>query len=420
MNRRDFLGAAAFAGATPWTNLIAASTARADQSSAAKSDLLRNVALRGSYANSARAFETSRRGKVAFIGGSITEMEGWRPIVCEYFRKKFPQTEFEFIAAGISSTCSDVGAFRLETDVLRAGSERPIDFLFVEFAVNDDQDGRFDYRHSLRGMEGIARHLRAAQPLADLATIFFANENLMQQYRDGKVATSILAHTAVAERYDVASINIAKELQERIDAKETTWEEYGGVHPSAKGSKFCAELVAATLDALWKDAANEEIKPHKLPQPIDPASYFNASWRGFEDVETNVGAIDDGGDPQDGGFKLLVPDWSKKKGELRRNFAGQPCLCAERPGAEASFEFDGDAVALYILAGPDAGVFEAQIDDDAPRRFNARHAYSAGLHYPRAIVLADGLERGRHRATIRTTDASEFGAALRILRIGVN
>ncbi|MBQ2039697.1 MAG: hypothetical protein II486_09625, partial [Thermoguttaceae bacterium] len=183
MWRRDFLRgalAAAICGAaTRGTN----GWTFADESA----DFPENVTFRGSYANSKRVFETTGRGRVAFLGGSITEMEGYRPMVCEYLQKKFPNTEFDFVAAGISSTCSDVGAFRLETDVLANEDSRPVDLFFVEFSVNDDQDGGFSYEHAVRGMEGIIRHIRTACPNVDIVMTFFVNENLMQKYREGSV-----------------------------------------------------------------------------------------------------------------------------------------------------------------------------------------------------------------------------------------
>jgi hypothetical protein len=52
------------------------------------------------------------------MGGSITEGNGWRNLVCQYLKERFPDTQFEFINAGISSTGSTPGAFRLEKDVL--------------------------------------------------------------------------------------------------------------------------------------------------------------------------------------------------------------------------------------------------------------------------------------------------------------
>src|SRR4051794_20466292 len=52
-----------------------------------------NVRARGSLDNCRLKFERERKGNVAFIGGSITEMEGYRPMACELLKKRFAQTE---------------------------------------------------------------------------------------------------------------------------------------------------------------------------------------------------------------------------------------------------------------------------------------------------------------------------------------
>lgn len=407
MWRRDFLRgalAAAICGAaTRGTN----GWTFADESA----DFPENVTFRGSYANSKRVFETTGRGRVAFLGGSITEMEGYRPMVCEYLQKKFPNTEFDFVAAGISSTCSDVGAFRLETDVLANADSRPVDLFFVEFSVNDDQDGGFSYEHAVRGMEGIIRHIRTACPNVDIVMTFFVNENLMQKYREGSVATSIRAHSAVAERYNISTVNLAREIQQQIDAGKITWQEFGGVHPAPRGNRICADMIASILDYAWAKPTAKLCAPHETPEPLDAFSYAGGAFRGFDGLDLK------------GGFEIVTPDWSKIPGSFRGTFAGIPCLCATEPGAEASFEFEGTALAIYILAGPDAGVVETVIDGGEPTKANAFHHYSAGLHYPRALTLADGLAKGKHKATVRLTgekDERSKGTAIRIMQICVN
>lgn len=82
--------------------------------------------LRGDYRNSYQMFEKERVGTVAFLGGSITEMKGWRDMICEDLKQRFPYTKFTFIDAGIPSTGSTPGAFRLADDVL---SKAKVDLL---------------------------------------------------------------------------------------------------------------------------------------------------------------------------------------------------------------------------------------------------------------------------------------------------
>ncbi|MBQ4143595.1 MAG: SGNH/GDSL hydrolase family protein [Thermoguttaceae bacterium] len=368
-----------------------------------EAQVAKNTIVRDSYANSQFTFESTGKGRVAFLGGSITEMDGYRPMVCEYLQKKFPNTEFDFIAAGIASTCSDTGAFRLESDVLSRG---PVDLFFLEFAVNDDQDGKFSVEHSIRGFEGIVRHIRTACPNVDIVVTFFVNENLMAKYRQGDAALSIQAHSLVAEKYGLTVIDLAKEIQEQIDAKQITWREFGGVHPAARGNRICANMIESVLNEAWKTKA-DGLKPHALPEQIDEYSYADARFRSFDGVALN-------------GFTRSIPDWKSIRGGFRKNFGGQEFLHAQEPGASCTFDFEGRAVSLFVLAGPDSGVVEFSIDGGDFQKTQVRHSYSTGLHYPRTVVIADELAPGKHTVTLRIpADGNSGQNALRIYKIGI-
>ena len=59
-----------------------------------------NITLRGGLNNARIAFESKKIGHVAFMGGSITEMKGYRPIIMEWLQKRYPETNFNFTNAG--------------------------------------------------------------------------------------------------------------------------------------------------------------------------------------------------------------------------------------------------------------------------------------------------------------------------------
>ncbi len=433
MKRREFLTDAVSAALFGAATLATGGATNVFANSPALPKLPKNVQFRGSCVNSKTIFETTKRGRVAFLGGSITEMDGYRPMVCDFLTRKFPETQFDFVAAGISSTCSDVGAFRLETDVLQNGK---VDLFFVEFAVNDDQDGMVSVERSIRGVEGIIRRMRAENPAVDIVATFFVNERLMDDYRGGRVAPSIQAHRKVVEKYRISTVDLAKEIQERIDAKSLTWEEFGGVHPAPAGNRICADMIAALLEREWSgDGANGQngdggvclnVEPRgygtNANAPLDRFSYSNAGFRGFDGIATNVGEIVETTPVANGGFRLYVPNWSQIPGGFRDRFGGAALLCAEKAGATTTFDFNGSLLALYVLAGPDAGIVECQIDGGAWIKADVFHPFSGGLHYPRAVVLADELAPGQHTATIRTAsekNENSNGTALRILQICV-
>ena len=70
------------------------------------------IHTRGNLDNSLYTMTVRKEATVAFLGGSITEMEGWKDMVKDDLKQRFPDTSFKFIDAGISSLGSTPHAFR--------------------------------------------------------------------------------------------------------------------------------------------------------------------------------------------------------------------------------------------------------------------------------------------------------------------
>ena len=99
------------------------------------------------------AIEKAERGEdvtIAYIGGSITQGAGAKPIHthCYAYQSylKFKETfgkddgnNVHFVKAGVGGTPSELGMIRYERDILRNGKVEP-DIVIVEFAVNDAGD----------------------------------------------------------------------------------------------------------------------------------------------------------------------------------------------------------------------------------------------------------------------------------------
>ena len=343
-----------------------------------------NVQFRGSLNNSRLRFERDKKGTVAFLGGSITEMDGYRPMVCEGLKKRFPQTEFNFIAAGISSTCSTTGAFRLATDVLDKG---PIDLFFVEFAVNDDQDGHHTREECIRGMDGIIRHIRAANPNVDIVMTFFVNEGMLATLQGGKVPLTMEAHEAVAKHEAISTIRLGREVADQVTAGALTWKKYGGVHPAPFGNAIAAGMIEDLFSRAWAQplATNAALTAHPVPEPhLDP--YIYSKGRFMDPSAAKVAK----------GWTLGVPDWKAIPGGKRERFTKIPLLSATEPGAELTLEFEGTTVGAFVVAGPDAGEVEASIDGGESKTISVYHSYSSGLHYPRSMIFGTELAPGKH------------------------
>ncbi len=365
-----------------------------------------NIQLRGNLDNSRVIFEKTKKGNVAFIGGSITEMNGFRPMVSEILKKRFPQTDFAFTNAGISSTCSTTGAFRLNSEVLN----KQVDLFFIEFAVNDDQDATHSRINCIRGLEGIIRQAFKTNPKMDIVITYFVNEGMIKTLQQGKIPLTIESHETVAKHYQVSSINLAKEVAEEMTAGTLTWKQYGGVHPAPFGNNICAKMIDELFTKAWKTTNDKtELTPCKLPLPIDPLNYSSGR---FLDLKQAV---------LKSGWTLGIPDWKSLPGSKRDRFTSVPVLYSSKPDSTLTLEFEGTAIGAFIVAGPDAGIALASIDGGTPNTVNLFHNFSKGLHYPRTVMLGTDLKPGMHTLSlVISPESKSAGHAMRIMNFCAN
>lgn len=360
--------------------------------------------------NSLLKFQQEKKGRVAFLGGSITYNGGWRDSISNYLQKRFPDTEFEFIAAGIPSMGSTPAAFRLERDVLAGGS---VDLLFEEAAVNDATNGRSS-QEQVRAMEGIVRHLRRNNPATDIIIMHFVDPQKMESYRLGQVPEVIQNHEKVAAHYHIPSIHLAKEVTERIDAGEFSWEDdFKDLHPSPFGQGVYFRSIKTFLEHAWKGtiAEDDKIEPYLLPEPIDPANYGKGVL-----IEAKKARVISGWQ--------LIENWKPDDGKgTRPNYVHVPMLVSQEEGDSLEFTFYGNAVGLAVVAGPDAGIIEYKIDNNNWQKQDLFTPWSAGLHLPWFYTLGAGLEEGEHVLHIRIAaekNPQSIGNACRIRYFFVN
>lgn len=342
------------------------------------------------------------------MGGSITEAGGWRDSVCHYLTSRFPNTSFEFINAGISSTGSTPGAFRFGEDVLSKG---PVDLLFEEAAVNDPTNG-FSGKYQLRGMEGIIRHALSANPLMDIVMMHCVDPDKLIDYGNGVVPEVIRQHERVAEHYRTNTIHLAREVYERIKAGEFTWkEDFKDLHPSPFGHGVYARTIRSFMSAAFDEAEHKQPRPHRLPKVIDPASYSMGRYASLLDATDLKG------------FKI-VDSWRPSDGAgTRKRYVSVPVLEGTAPGSELTFRFNGKAVGLCITSGPDAGVVEYEIDGRIRGTKQLHTKWSQSLHLPWYVILEDELKNGPHTLRLKISgeqDDRSKGHAVRIHHFLVN
>ncbi|HPO14877.1 MAG TPA: GDSL-type esterase/lipase family protein [Candidatus Hydrogenedentes bacterium] len=364
--------------------------------------------VRGGLENCRSRFITGKTGRVAFLGGSITTMPGWRDLTCEMLKKRFPDTKFEFINAGIGGTNSTLGALRFEQDVFGKGR---VDLLFLEFAVNDSGNESPDNR-SARAMEGIIRHALRLNPAIDILVQYFVDTDKAEEIRKGKMPDVILRHDRVAEHYGIPIINMATEMTRRIDAGEFTWQQFSGdtCHPSPFGHERYAECIGKFLDAAWANplAQGASPKDHVIPEPLDRLNY---EYGRFIDLDQ----------------AKVLNGWNRNKQwdtEKKCNYGGAvDVLAAEAPGATLELAFEGTLIGVSEIAGMDAGIMECSVDGKAPVSLDFYDHYCEMFHRPVCRILAEDLAPGKHVATLRMAQDKNLksqGHAARILKFATN
>ncbi|QEC52777.1 lysophospholipase L1-like esterase [Anseongella ginsenosidimutans] len=414
-----------------------------------------------------RRIKKEGKATVAFLGGSITHMKGWRDLVCEQLRKDYPEVEFTFVEAGIPSLGSLPHAFRLQRDVLDKGAP---DLLFLESAVNDETNGT-PVRTQVRALEGIIRHTREQHPRAGIVLMAFADPGKMENYRAGKVPAEVRVHETVARHYQLPFIDLAKEITDRIDAGEFTWEDdFKDLHPSPFGQQKYFETIYTLLREEMKggDQPEEALMPAtstpatstpatatpatatpvtatpvtatpvtatpvtatpvtatpetamqvpaitmaSMPAAIDP---FNYSKGHYLDVRRASRLK---------GFKVIenwTPAASGHPGKTvaaagtREGFTNVPVLEGTGPGARFRLEFSGPVIGIGLVSGPDAGILKYRIDGKKYEPVDLYTQWSRQLHLPWYLLLADELGPGKHLLEVRISSrhhpASEGRAA---------
>ncbi|MBI9016103.1 MAG: prolyl oligopeptidase family serine peptidase [Phycisphaerae bacterium] len=370
-------------------------------------DLDRMYYIRDQLQNSRLKFTREKKGTVAFLGGSITYNPGWRPMVCEYLQKEFPDTEFTFIAAGIPSLGSIPGTFRMDRDILSKGK---VDLLFQEAAVNDKVNNQNPDQVTF-AMSGIVEHARSVNPDMDIVFMYFVDPEKMKFYNSGQSSPIIDIHEKVARKYHVSGINLALEVTDRINTGEFTWkDDFKNLHPSPFGQKIYFNSIKRFLELCWANPikSSDRIIAHQTPHT--PNSYNQAR---LADVHENW---------QSDGFKV-VENFKPTDAATRDGFVNIPVLEATETGAELKYQFKGNAIGLFVICGPDAGKAQYSIDGKQYPIIDFFTPWSRGLHLPRAYVLADELSDGSHELILKMIEDQNprsKGHACRIAHFLVN
>ena len=347
---------------------------------------------------------------IAFLGGSITHMKGWRDLVMDYFIKQFPENDFHFLDAGIPSLGSLPHAFRLQEDLL---DKMNPDLVFIEAAVNDEGNGTPQVEQ-LRALEGIVRHIRKVNNNTDMVLMAFADEVKLDSFLNHKPSIAVEAHEKVAKYYKLPFLNLAREVFVRIQNGEFSWkDDFKNLHPAPFGQSLYFNSIKNLITQAL-DPSNEPIKTNGdagfpknyTVRPLDPYNYSNGKYLKVSEALSLKG------------FEY-VEDWQPSDcAHVRPGFVHVPILEAETPGASLRLGFSGTAIGIAVNSGPDAGAIYYRIDDGRWAYKDLYTRWSQNLHLPWYELLGDELPEGNHVLEIKNTrrlDSGTKGTAVRIV-----
>jgi len=236
----------------------------------------------------------------------------------------------------------------------------------------------------------------------------------MADYNKQIVPEVILNHNIVAEHYNIPTINLAREVTDRINNKEFTWkDDFKNLHPSPFGQGVYANSIICFLEGSFKDKVDskDKIQANNLPDKIDLNSYDNGCLINIDMAQLSLDWS-------------VYADWNPNDGTgTRPNFTDVPMLIGKKPGTSIKLNFEGSVVGIAVAAGKDAGIIEYRIDKSTWKKLNLFTRWSRALHLPWYYTLAAGLSKNPHTLELRITEAKDkrsTGNACRIRYFYIN
>ena len=315
---------------------------------------------------------------VVFLGGSLAwgaqssdpQKTSYRALLSRKFEANYPNAHFRIYDASIGGTGSQLGAFRLERDVL---AYKP-DLVFLDFTVNDDPYPEPSPTRLAAYESLVRRLLESGAPVIQmiLPTKCDVEPNPPPRPLDAK-------HKKIADAYNLPTADAVLLAKQRVASGATTPDELWDLpedhtHPGDAGYALYAE---AAWDAFQKAVA--ENASCRIPERMLHADTYMTLNR-FRLAEQ----------------ARLPAGWTK--GMPHRNAVAYDFVCSRwldsvaiaRVGAKPlRFAVRGSNLLLFGEQTKTSGRYNVQIDDRDPEIFSA-HCADGNMRL--AQIIAEGLD----------------------------
>ena len=333
---------------------------------------------RGGIGNVVGKIKAGEEVVVAYLGGSITAANGWRPKTTAWLTEKYPDARFKEIHAAIGGTGSDLGAFRVGRDAL----QHDPDLLFVEFAVND---GGAAPEAIWRQMEGIVRQTWRRDPRTDIVFTYTIAANMTNDVARGMCPRSSSAMEMLAEHYGIPSVNFAVPVVDLLarnklvftasekPAEGKIWFAKDSCHPNSEGHDIYVDLLKNAWDMM------------ESSKPVDHAPKLNGCFVEDHWEAAKMIPLDE---------SMLSGNWRKLGADesLQKSFGNRmgQIWTADQPGSTLKFKFKGRIAKLYDLLGPDGGQVMVTVDGKTSEKPQPRFDSYCTYHRIASLSLVSG------------------------------
>ena len=261
----------------------------------------RAVVSEGNKARLAKAMKKAANGEditVGVIGGSITQGSSandhnncYAELFHKYWVEKFPQSNVNFVNAGIGGTNSYLGVHRVDTQLL---DSKP-DAVIVEFSVNDTDKLMNKYSY-----DSLVRKILNCDSQPAVMLLFTTQE-------DG---TSLWeTHKEIGAAYDLPMLSYRAVVYPEVSAGTLDWKDISpdNIHPNDEGHKLIGQLVSRYLDSVYEDLDNIDYSSVAFDTPAYTADYYkDAKMLGASDITPQeISGFEQGGNSV---YPELFPD----------------------------------------------------------------------------------------------------------------
>lgn len=307
--------------------------------------------------------------RTVFLGGSITQMSGWRDHVESFIKEKFPDSTFK--NAGVGGTGSQYAWMRLYKDVMTFDP----DVVFVEFAVNDSTVSTTN-----QYMESIVRNLnKMPNPPVIIFTELPVNDLSSNDY-------SVSEHKKLAKAYGIPLFNVRDYVKSRYNTDSSFASEWDGdvyfgaadrTHPSTAGGA----LYGSYITTLMEHNSNKYFAKAKSNAEVSPLTDFKDYVYYYEALNRKLNKDDD---------------------NLEFTFNG----------TEMIVEYQ----LLHDVNGNKGGTFEVYVDNEKVQTINTYLENTNTLYdgFVRQTEIK-GLSEGTHTAKIVRVDNSDDSEIISLL-----